>query len=373
RTNYAKNVTKRLGSILSVLRDAGVLAEAVLSIQTYDQSTLSTIGRRNVTRQRYDTLLEEFNDQGLPIRTEVMMCLPGSTYSSFARDLQWAAERNIGVYVSWTTILPNTPMADPAYVSSHGLTRAAESRLAEPETLERLNLKPLPPDVIVSSNTFSEEDFRTMASLSVLYSAFQTGGVLKYYMTFLAREHGITHLHFLEGLRDRDLSSYPLLLSARNALVSLGRQPDPLLEFFAKNSWPEFYDEVREYLMLSLHVGSGSGLKTVDMVQRSVIAYRGCPRTLELQLPHDFAAYFRDVVGVKRTPGPLADYPPASFSVTDYQGVGQIGTGSVGHADLELNSLLKPPPVNPHTAGGPQECIPKVGSDISAETTQRAQ
>jgi radical SAM superfamily enzyme YgiQ (UPF0313 family) len=320
RMNNAKNATSRVSEIVRVAREAGLVSQGVLSIQTRDEDVLTVIQRQNIRPERYDALLREFRSQNLPVHTEIMMALPGSTYNTFVRDLQWACDKNIRAHVSWTAVLPNTPMAEPEYMAKHQIKTAKQSRFADPEYLETLGIKAFPPNLIVSAATFNEEDFLKMANLSSLFHLFQGESVLKHIMFFLRWDHAISQIKFIEAIRDDDLCEYPALRRLKTWKISQERQGDCLEDSFLTNHWPTLYDEARRYVGSRFGICEDSALETVYQVQRFVMAFphRGVPSTLELE--HDFARYVKDIFE-GNTGRRLEDYGPGTLTVFDPSGI----------------------------------------------------
>ena len=87
-TNYAKNTVKHLQKIVQTWVDAGIVTQGMLSLQTMDTETLTTIRRSNIKTEKYDALAEEFRKADLPLFVDLMMGLPGQSVTSFRRDLQ---------------------------------------------------------------------------------------------------------------------------------------------------------------------------------------------------------------------------------------------------------------------------------------------
>ena len=84
----AKNTTERVAEIVTILVDAGLTAQGIIAIQTADRQTLKTIRRENIRTEAYDRLVDVFRERKLPLTTDLMLGLPGSTPITFAADLE---------------------------------------------------------------------------------------------------------------------------------------------------------------------------------------------------------------------------------------------------------------------------------------------
>jgi radical SAM superfamily enzyme YgiQ (UPF0313 family) len=289
--NNAKNATARVNEIVRVLREAGLVSQAVLSVQTRDLEVLATVQRKNIPPRRYDELLTAFRASNLPVHTEIMMGLPGSTYASFADDLQWAIDKELTAHVAWTMVLPNTPMADPSFRERYGIREIRESRLSDSRTLAELGVRPFPPNVIASTNTFDENDFLRMAQLSAIFHLFYGESILKYLLRFLDHDHGLRQVEVLERLRDHDLERYPRLRALRDWKVARLGGIDLLAGIVVQNGWPDLYQEVEGFVIDELGVASSSGLATALGVERSVKAWSGRQAPDKVAMAHDFVGY----------------------------------------------------------------------------------
>ncbi|NOK18525.1 B12-binding domain-containing radical SAM protein [Corallococcus carmarthensis] len=348
--NNAKNATSRVSEIVRIAREAGLVSQGVLSIQTRDEEVLSAVKRKNIKPAQYDALLAEFRADNLPVHTEIMMALPGSTYDTFARDLQWACDKNLTAHVAWTGVLPNTPMAEPEYIARYRIRMAGQSRLAQPAVLQTLGIRPFPPNLVVSSTTFTEDEFLEMAKLSAVFHLFQGESILKHVMLYLRHEHGLTHVAFLEALRDADLAAFPLLRRLRDWKVSRDGATDPLAEFVLGNGWPAFYDEVEQYIAWRHGIRAEGALCTVYQVQRFVMAWSGRPVPATLEVAHDFGQYVRRV-HEGDTACRLSELGPATLTVYDPGGQCAATRGPLLYEPhcgaLELSSSLVPSRVGP--------------------------
>ena len=296
--NYAKNATARVAEIVRILRDADVAAEAILAMQTTDATTLSIVRRSNIKPGRYDELLDAFRELKLPVSTDLLIGLPGSTLDSFANDLQHCIDRGVSAKVYATRVLVNSPMADPAY-------------------RERYRIETDENDEVVSTFSFTERDLRSMKRLNDAYRLYETSGVLFYVLRYMQWDHEIQAADFLRhlvGVLDRDPGAYP-------ALAWVDRYSPYNLNV---GGWRPFYEEVARYLDEQYGIGPSSALETVLRVQEAVLREPGRSFPERVSLAHDFDAWWQ-AHGRGTSPGrvsaPLHAYPPAEISVDDPDGL----------------------------------------------------
>ncbi|MEZ0373699.1 MAG: radical SAM protein, partial [Candidatus Sericytochromatia bacterium] len=87
-TNYAKNTKQHLVDIIEMLVEHGLVSTGIVSLQTRDQGTLNAVKRSNIKTREYDLLRTAFESRNLPMSTQLMIGLPGSTRASFKDDLR---------------------------------------------------------------------------------------------------------------------------------------------------------------------------------------------------------------------------------------------------------------------------------------------
>ncbi|WP_437751023.1 B12-binding domain-containing radical SAM protein [Sorangium sp. So ce1389] len=296
--SYAKNATARLAEIVRILRDADVAAEGVLSMQTTDEATLSIVRRSNIKTRKYDELVDVFRDLKLPVTTDLMTGLPGSTVDSFAGDLQHCIDRAVPARVFHAQVLPNSPMAEPAYREKYRI-----------ETDES--------DNVVSTFSFTRDDLQSMRRLYDAYRLYETSGVLFYLLRYLQWDHGIQAVDFLRRLvaaLDADPGAYP-------ALAWVDRYSPWNLN---PGGWRPFYEDIVRYLEEQHGIGPSPALDAVLRMQEAVLREPGRELPETVRLSHDVVAWWRDHgAGTSRPPASarLDTYPPVEVVVDDPDGL----------------------------------------------------
>jgi radical SAM superfamily enzyme YgiQ (UPF0313 family) len=294
--SLAKNTVKYSQKIIEILVAADVAPiTASAAVQTMDPDTLVAIDRKNIKLEKYDELAVTFTEQGIPLVTDLLMGLPGSTLESFKNDLQHCFDREVTPRTMEIIMLPNSPMNEPSY-------------------RERYALQVDEHDVIVASSTFTREDYSTMQQLRLLYRAADHFGILRLLLRYLQWEHGLRALDVLADLND---------------VVDSRGDRYPLLAFVARSfdvytappvGWEPFYDEVAQFLQEQYGLELTAELADLLELQRALMPAHGRVFPERLELLHDVEAYFADrraerhELVIRR---PLRRYPPASITVTD--------------------------------------------------------
>ena len=238
-TNYAKNTVKHLKEIVSILVQGGVLSEGLLSLQSMDEDTLLTIRRSNIKLDKYEALSTEFRHAGMPLFVDLMMGLPGQTFVSLRRDFQQCVDREVNAKCHQTELLVNSPMNEPAYRSEH---RLEISRPPGATGQGVAKAAALGPAFVVSSATFTRDDYREMHLMRRSYLLSENFGVMRQVTRFVRSETGIAEVELIESMRRAVTSTpdeWPYLALTLNAI------PDAMVP---PVSWAFFIADLRCYL-----------------------------------------------------------------------------------------------------------------------------
>ncbi len=122
-TQSTKNATDRAFEIQTRLYRSGMSSAATLALQTVTPAALTAVKRDNIDLASFQELQQRFRDEGVRTYTDVMVGLPGENWPSFSRSMGRIIEQGQHHELrAWNTyLLPNAPMADPAYRQAYQL------------------------------------------------------------------------------------------------------------------------------------------------------------------------------------------------------------------------------------------------------------
>ncbi|MCX7544119.1 B12-binding domain-containing radical SAM protein [Marinicella gelatinilytica] len=291
--NYTKNSTWRLVEIIKVFNAGGIISQGIISIQTTDEKTLEVINRKNIKTEKYDELTKVFYDLRLPLSTDLMMGLPGITIAGFNKDLQKYIDMDVSIKAYPTQLLPNSPMADPEY-------------------LEKYQIKTDENDFLIASFSYTEEDLKWMKAMYHMYTVADGYGLLRYVIRYLQWEHNIQAVDFMGDLLkfvNHNPSKYQQITWAVRFFITDKSMP---------GGWYRFYQQIGQYINEHYDIVLDSGLKTVLTVSQYCMPDDTLDYPVTIKLAHDFTAYFsaRRQHSETKCP-PLTAYPAANFQVSD--------------------------------------------------------
>jgi radical SAM superfamily enzyme YgiQ (UPF0313 family) len=303
--NYTKNTTWRLAEIIKIFSKGGIISQGVISIQSTDEQTLKVINRKNIKTEKYDELTKIFAESNLPLSTDLMIGLPGSSVESFKADLQRYFERDISVKAYPTQLLPNSPMADPDYMAKYDIRVDKENYL-------------------ISTSSYSEQDLLLMKHLYHLHTLIDGYSLLRYVCRYLQWEHEIQYTDFLIKLRAMlatEPQKYPHMFFAFQFFEADKSMP---------GCWQVFFEEVAIFSKLTFSIEIDSGFITALTVNELAMPEQGREYPYQVKLEHDFESYFRHNKSLdnpkKRK---LNSYLPAAMTFDDPDGMASLASEHV--------------------------------------------
>ncbi len=281
---FAKNVTSRVEKIARLLASAGILSEAVASLQTTDPTTLERIKRSNIKESTYVRMIEVFDELKVYPTTDILIGMPGQTYQAFKTDLQFCFDRKIGLRVFRVTILPNSPMADEAYMLENKIEVDFD-------------------DKVISTYSASKEDYEDMEKFRLAYAFFVQEKVLSYLLLYLQLEHGIKAMEVIDQwlIASEDESKYPLsnwlsnnILNARDFLgavtIQWGREAKTIF-----TQLDVLYKEILSVLEKEFSVVADDKVNELIKFHKYIMPspHKSFPK--EEEFLYDFAGYFDQI------------------------------------------------------------------------------
>jgi hypothetical protein len=320
--NYAKNATENLAEIVRLFARSGLASEGIISIQTRDTQTLHVINRDNIKNRKYDELLEVFQEQRLPMSTDLMIGLPGATPESFKADLQYYFEKGVQAKAYLTRMLVNSPMAEPDYIARYAIETDDEGFMRS-----------------CDSYTVADRDY--MLDLFGMYSLAVSYGLFKYLLYYLQWDRDIRCIDFIDALLQAikaEPGRYPLTGWILGFLDN---------QLYSPGGWRPVLEEVAGFAEGHYGVPWDSSMEAVLQAQEAVLADPDKLADRSYALDHDVVAYYRDNENRRR----LSEYGPGSLTVEDVYGVCrmdplrhyQYDTHSVAwELESELNDVDRP-------------------------------
>ncbi len=202
RLTWAKFSSEKIIPIAKELQKAGLMHSVTLAVQSLDPTTLDIIKRQNIKFDKFSELTETFRRNGIPTYTEIIRGLPGETLETFKKGLQTMSETQIGsVYIYNCGVLPNAPLNDPAYIEQHEIQTVRSPIYLAHSSIHNREM-PEYEYFVVSTASFTIDDFKQMHVWSWFMQTFHNLGILESILQFYRQTYGLTFIQFYEVFQE---------------------------------------------------------------------------------------------------------------------------------------------------------------------------
>lgn len=202
RPCYEKNSDDRVFEICKILNTQGMDKGATMAYQTLCPQALENTGRKNLTIEHFSSLIEKYNEAGIPAYSELILGLPGETRQSFCegicRLLESGQHNALSVY--HCELLPNAYMSEREYMEKHGIEvikvafNHIHSAINRDEQVQEYSY------LVRSTNTLSRDDWVYANLFSVCVQCFHSLGLLRYFAIYLYTQKQMGYFDFYIGL-----------------------------------------------------------------------------------------------------------------------------------------------------------------------------
>jgi radical SAM superfamily enzyme YgiQ (UPF0313 family) len=286
----AKTANPRLGEIVKTLREAGLTGAAQISMQTTDEQVLENVERANIRTTEYRKLIAFFHREDIPAVSDMMVGLPGQTFETCKKDLQFFFDHKVLAVIFATSVMPNAPMADQAYRDRFAISIGADG-------------------MVESTYSFTREEYQRMFELCLAYKLFVKLGLLKYLLYFVQIERGVPAMEFVARWLDavgEYPERYPISYLVRRDLLGRdyqGGRKDWLTLVWSDEQAAFLFDDMEAFQREILGFFGrehgvpleGSDVDAILAANREVLPHKGKTLPAQVPLTHDVVGYFDDL------------------------------------------------------------------------------
>lgn len=114
---YGKNAEDSIYELGRLLNEHNLTKGVTVSTQSNDPETLRNVKRESIKLSTYKNLQRKFNEENIPVYTELILGLPGETYQSFLRGIEETLKAGLKnqLFVYICQVYPNTELAQVEY------------------------------------------------------------------------------------------------------------------------------------------------------------------------------------------------------------------------------------------------------------------
>lgn len=202
RVCYGKNATKNIFETAKILSKSNLAKTVTLSVQSFNQEVLNNINRKNIKVEQFQELQKQYDAEGIPTYTEIILGLPGETYQSFIKGLESAIRltKNNQLFIYHCQILNNTLLANKKYKQKYGI-KTISMPLSETHITARPdNFIQEFDEIIIETNTMSTTDWMICTVTSWIVQLFYSLKIGNQITDWLVDTYNINYMDFYEYL-----------------------------------------------------------------------------------------------------------------------------------------------------------------------------
>lgn len=315
----AKNSNDKIFAIAKILNDVGMNKGATLSFQSMDKTTLAIVKRSNIKLETFSTLMRRYREAGIPTYTDLIIGMPGETYTSTKSgvDALIDAQDNVNIYVNICSMLPNSEMSNLDYIRQYKIKPVRMPILLAHSTPEPESLCEYQ-DVVVETASMSNDDWQRIYLFYWAVQTFHCLGLLRYIAIAFRKQFGIRYSDFYEKLlkyftkSETPIGKQIALIRSIVARAIDGSRLDLVLPEFGNIYWPleeasflnfakdkdNFYREIKSFIeTLALQLAVSVDEDLIDdlvLYQSSIIKDPYIYEVL-ITLRYDLHGYFSNL------------------------------------------------------------------------------
>lgn len=183
--------------INKILHEADLNGGISVAVQSMSPKVLKAVGRKNISTQELRKQLDLYRMNGMTTYTDIILGLPEETYESFCKgvfDVIEAGQHN-AFNIFKCELLPGTILSDKATVEKYGI-KTVKSRLRQNHSTVEELLFNSRSNIVVSTNTLSEEEWVKCNRIAILIQAFHCFGLSRFIAIYLRKANNISYYDF---------------------------------------------------------------------------------------------------------------------------------------------------------------------------------
>ncbi len=296
---------------------SGLDKAKTISFQSMNKKVLENIGRRNISTEKFRELMKKYNELDIATFSELILGLPGETYTSFCEGVRELIEngQHFAINIYPCELLPNSEMGQKAYQERFGIksTRVPFKLIHSNSTQDKNEITEYS-EYITATSSMNEDEWARALLFASYVQALHNLGLLRAVAIFCRHEYGISYDNFYNSLITYSEKQKGSLLnrvytringlcngiiSGANGLVDMceglgdmwwGFDEIIFLEFYKELE--AFHNEVREFILSQY--SENEAVDALIKYQNDIIKKIGAEK-ITIRSEYDFYSYYNEI------------------------------------------------------------------------------
>jgi len=252
----SKNAPERVYQIQKILTEKGLNKGALLALQSVYPKTLELIARKNISLDAFDELQRRFTRDGIHTFTDLILGLPGETYSSFTDGVARIITNGQHNRIQFNnlSVLINSKLGEPNYQRRHGLV-TVRSEISNRYGTQTASAEEVPEyqDLVIATQTMPPEDWVRSRSFAWMATLLHFDKLLQIPFVLLNAVEGLGYRILVEKFMVRSSTTCPIITEIAtffNEKACAIQRGNP--EYCHAPQWLNIWWMADEYMMIKL-------------------------------------------------------------------------------------------------------------------------
>ena len=223
RTCYGKNTDEKIFLISNILHQYNMEKGITISYQSTDPQVQKNIKRDNIKLSVARELHRRFNENDVPVYTELILGLPGETTQSWRNGIDEILSSGLKnqLFIYLCQVYPNTDLADRDYQKSFGIiTKKIDLNEIHGNVRHNDWVSEIE-EIVIATDSMPHEDWRRMVMISWVTMMIHSLKLGFFVLSWLHDRFLVSHIEFIEAIVAAGYkSNYPCHAAVLNAFAS---------------------------------------------------------------------------------------------------------------------------------------------------------
>lgn len=288
---YAKSDNENVISIACDLFNAGMSNGPSISFQSLHQPTLASIGRKNLTPEKFTDVIRKYEENGLRPYSEIILGLPEETYESFINGIGTLMKLGQQNYIDIfrCEILPNSVLSDKSVRDRYMIETVSVASTLHHIDISEAGKSYGHSDIVVSTSSMNREEMLLANLFSMVVQACHYMGLTKYIAIYLNRIENVSYSEFYNQLLK--YLSDNILFSGMKKIYSDYLNGTGNLDYFNNEFGAITWFPEEGFFLETIKSPDGFYSDILPVLQKYISDYNLCKELIEYQkmsfvLPH---------------------------------------------------------------------------------------
>jgi putative methyltransferase len=202
---FTKNRFNFVFDVSTKFFTSGLDKAKTISFQSMNQEVLKNIGRKNISTDKFRELMKKYNELNISTFSELILGLPGETYTSFCEGVKDLIEngQHFAINIYPCELLPNSEMGQKEYQKKFGIkSTRVPFKLIHSNSSQDKNEITEYSEYITSTDTMSSDEWVRALLFSSYIQGLHNLGLLRAVAIYLRHEENIDYDKFYNMLID---------------------------------------------------------------------------------------------------------------------------------------------------------------------------